>query len=80
MVVTTSFIDYDWITYKKIIKFGIISSHVGDDMRRMLENTLMEWGTESLFTITVDNASNNDAMIKYMKRRLKGKPYIVLRC
>ena len=67
MVVTTSFIDYDWIMHKKIINFGMISSHVGEDIGRLLESTMMEWGINSLFTITVNNATNNDAMIKYMK-------------
>jgi hypothetical protein len=80
MVVTVGFIDYNWIMHKKIIKFGIISSHVDDDMERMLENTLMKCGIESLFTIIVDNASNNDAMIKYIQRRLKDKPYTILGC
>ena len=80
MIVTASFIDYDWIMHKKIIKFGIISSHVGDDMGKILENTLMKWGIKSLFIITVDNASKNNAMIKYMQRRLKDKPYTVLGC
>ena len=80
MIVTTSLINYDWTMHKKIIKFDIISSHMSDDMGRMLENTLMEWGIESLSTIIVDNASNNDVIIKYMQRKLKDKPYTVLEC
>jgi hypothetical protein len=80
MVVTASFVDHDWKMHKKIIKFDMISSHIGDDLGRLVESTMMEWGIDSLFTITVDNATNNDAMIKFLKRRLKAKPYSVLGC
>jgi hypothetical protein len=80
MVVTASFIDHDSKMHKKIIKFGMISSHIGDDLGRLVESIMMEWGIDSLFTITVDNATNNDAMIKFLKMRLKVKPYSVLEC
>ena len=33
-----------------------------------------------MFTITIDNATNNDAMIKFLKIRLKAKPYSILGC
>ncbi|XP_059441969.1 zinc finger BED domain-containing protein RICESLEEPER 1-like [Corylus avellana] len=40
----------------------------------------MEWGINILFSITVDNATNNDAMLKFMIKRLKNKHYSILGC
>jgi hypothetical protein len=42
MVVTASYIDSSWRMHKKIIKFNLISSHKGENIGRMLENTLIE--------------------------------------
>jgi hypothetical protein len=70
MVVTTNFIDSDWKMHKKIIKFNLISSHKGENIGRILENTLIEWEIESVFTITTDNATVNDVAIDYMTREL----------
>jgi hypothetical protein len=42
MVVTASYIDFNWIMHNKIIKFNLISSHKGENIGRMLENTLIE--------------------------------------
>jgi hypothetical protein len=78
MCVTTHFIDGDWILHNKIIKFCLISNHLGDSIRKMLESTLREWGIDGVYTITVDNASANKLGIDYIKKRLKDKNYIVL--
>jgi len=73
MVVTASYIDSNWRMHKKVIKFNLISSHKGENIGRMLENTLIEWEIESVFTITADNAIVNDVAIDYMRRKLKDK-------
>jgi hypothetical protein len=79
MVVTASYIDsFDWRMHKKIIKFNLISSYRGENIGRMLENTLIEWEIESLFTITADNATVNDVAIDYMRRKLKDKRDTIL--
>jgi hypothetical protein len=78
MVVTASFIDSDWIMHKKIIKFNLISSHKGENIGRMLENTLIEWEIESVFSITADNATVNDVAIYYMRRKFKDKRATIL--
>jgi macrodomain Ter protein organizer (MatP/YcbG family) len=54
-------------------KFNLISSHKGENIGRMLENTLIEWEIESMFTITADNVIVNDVAIDYMRRKLKNK-------
>ena len=71
MVVTAHFLDSDWKLHKRIINFCSITSHKGDDIGRVLEQCLLQWGLNRIFTITVDNASSNDVAINYMKRRLK---------
>jgi len=73
MVVTASYIDSNWRMHKKIIKFNVISSHKGENIGRMLENTLIEWEIESVFAIIADNATINDIAIDYMRRKLKDK-------
>jgi hypothetical protein len=44
----------------------------------VFENTILDWGIDSIFTITVDNASSNDAGLDYMKRRIKDKNSTIL--
>ncbi|XP_059462001.1 zinc finger BED domain-containing protein RICESLEEPER 2-like [Corylus avellana] len=78
MCVTAHFIDRDWILHKKIIKFCLISNHSGEEIGKMLESTLREWGIGGVYTITVDNASANKLGIEYLKKRLKDKNYTVL--
>ncbi|KAM7506694.1 hypothetical protein LguiA_017147 [Lonicera macranthoides] len=87
MVVTSHFMDSDWKLHKRIINFTKITSHKGEDIGRILEVCLNNWGIDKIFSITVDNASANDGAVDYMKRRLKemntllvsGK-YLHLRC
>jgi hypothetical protein len=78
MVVTASYIDSDLRMHKKIIKFNLISSHKGENIERMLENTLIEWEIELVFTIIADNATVNDVTIDYMRRKLKDKRDTIL--
>jgi hypothetical protein len=78
MVVTASFIDFDWRMHKKIIKFNLISSHKGENIGRMLENTSIEWEIESVFTIIADNATVNDVVIDYMRMKFNDKRATIL--
>jgi hypothetical protein len=65
-------------TWTSLQKFNLISSHKGENIGKMLENTLIEWEIESVFTITADNAIVNDVVIDYMKRKLKDKRCSIL--
>jgi hypothetical protein len=78
MCVTASFIDSDWTIHKKILKFNQIPNHRGETIGRMIESALTQWGIDSVFTITVDNASANDVGIEYMRKRMKNKSHTVL--
>jgi hypothetical protein len=39
---------------------------------------LTQWGIDSVFTITVDNASANDVRVEYMRKMMKNKSHTVL--
>ncbi|KAL0536304.1 hypothetical protein IC582_025248 [Cucumis melo] len=78
MIITTHFIDYEWVLHKKILSFCQVANHKGETIGRAIESCLLEWGIDKIFTITVDNASSNDVAISYVKRRLKSWKSIVL--
>lgn len=78
MCITVHFIDSDWIMHKKIIKFCLVLDHRGETIGKVLETTMIEWGIDSVFTITADNATANDVAIDYMKMRLKNRSSTVL--
>ncbi|KAL0541492.1 hypothetical protein IC582_021537 [Cucumis melo] len=78
MVITTHFIDSEWVLHKKILSFCQVANHKGETIGRAIESCLLEWGIDKIFTITIDNASSNDVAISYVKRRLKSWKSIVL--
>ncbi|XP_038697973.1 zinc finger BED domain-containing protein RICESLEEPER 2-like [Tripterygium wilfordii] len=83
MVITAHFIDSDWNLQKKIINFGSITSHRGKAIGRVIENCLKDWEIKKLFTIIVDNASSNDHLVNYLKRRFASIAlgnYVHMRC
>jgi len=43
-----------------------------------IESCMHEWGIGSIFTITVDNASSNDAALEYLRKRSAHKPGAML--
>lgn len=72
MVLTAYFLDTDWKLDKRIIIFCNITSHKGDDIGRAIEQCLRLWEITKVFTITIDNASTNEVVVAYMKKRLTG--------
>ena len=74
MVVTAHFIDRDWMLHKKNISFCVIINHKGESIARLLEECLLDWGIEKLLTITVDNASANDAGLSDLIKRMNRWP------
>ncbi|KAL4568440.1 hypothetical protein LXL04_024053 [Taraxacum kok-saghyz] len=78
MCLTAHFIDKDWIIHKRIINFCPVSGHSGEIIGKYLEKSLLDWGLDKVFTITVDNASSNDLCIRYLKRRLNAWKHSVL--
>ncbi|KAL6532733.1 hypothetical protein OROGR_013693 [Orobanche gracilis] len=87
MVITAHFLDSDWKLHKRIINFTKITSHVGEEIGKLVEVYLRDWGIDKLFSIVVDNASSNDTAIDYLKKRMKSEStllfegkYLHLRC
>lgn len=69
MCLTAHFIDNDWKLNKRILNFCPISSHKGEAIGKAIEKCLLAWGIENVMTVTVDNASSNDHVVSYLKKR-----------
>ncbi|KAL0423200.1 UNVERIFIED_CONTAM: Zinc finger BED domain-containing protein RICESLEEPER 2, partial [Sesamum radiatum] len=84
---TVHYIDSDWKMHKVILNFIPCPTHRGDDVGLLIETCLLDWGVDKVFAITMDNASSNDTIIAYLRRRfinwgtaiLDGK-YLHMRC
>ena len=70
MCLTVHWIDIDWKLNKRILNFCPISSHKGDELDKAVDKCLIEWEIENVFTITVDNASSNDKMLQYLRKKI----------
>ncbi|KAJ9546987.1 hypothetical protein OSB04_019530 [Centaurea solstitialis] len=53
-----------------VLNFCPISSHKGHEIGRAIELCLVDWGLQNVFTVTVDNASNNDITLEYLKNNI----------
>ena len=81
------FIDNDWKLNKMILNFCLVFSHKGEVIGKTIEKCLHDQGINKVFTITVDNASSNDVVISYLKKRsnnlvtyIQEKKFLHLRC
>ena len=70
MSLTAHYIDSDWMLQKRILSFCVLPNHKGDTIGKVIECCLHEWGIQSVFTITVDNASANGVAISYLSKKL----------
>ncbi|KAH0681794.1 hypothetical protein KY289_019546 [Solanum tuberosum] len=71
MVVTAHWIDDQWNLQKRILNFFQTPDHKGETIAKGIEDCLLGWGIENLFTVTLDNATANDAAIKSLKGRIE---------
>ncbi|KAI8550632.1 hypothetical protein RHMOL_Rhmol06G0122000 [Rhododendron molle] len=78
MCLTGHFIEENWRYQKKIMNFCIVPNHKGDTLGRMVEECLLDWGIDKFLTITVDNASSNNLLIKYLERKTKDRKTTIL--
>ncbi|XP_073300079.1 zinc finger BED domain-containing protein RICESLEEPER 2-like isoform X3 [Primulina huaijiensis] len=69
MVITGHWIDSNWKLNKRVLSFANIPSpRCGPQISDTVIKCAREWGLENkVYTVSVDNASVNDAAIKYMK-------------
>uniref|UniRef100_A0A7N0ZQW8 BED-type domain-containing protein n=1 Tax=Kalanchoe fedtschenkoi TaxID=63787 RepID=A0A7N0ZQW8_KALFE len=70
LCLTVHFIDNQWRLHKRLLSFVPISSHKGEDIGRVVEKCLIDWGIENVFTVTVDNAGSNNTAVAYLKEKL----------
>jgi hypothetical protein len=73
IAITSHFIDSDWNLYKRILNFCLISNHKGDTIGEKILECMLGWGIRNIFTITIDNATFNDATLEYVKMRTCNK-------
>uniref|UniRef100_A0A1U7XB00 Zinc finger BED domain-containing protein RICESLEEPER 2-like n=1 Tax=Nicotiana sylvestris TaxID=4096 RepID=A0A1U7XB00_NICSY len=69
MCVTAHYIDNNWKLHKRILNFCPITSHKGQDLASGIAKCLLEWGVDKVFTVTVDNASSNDVMVRELSKQ-----------
>ncbi|RLN09164.1 zinc finger BED domain-containing protein RICESLEEPER 2-like [Panicum miliaceum] len=67
MSLTAHWIDDHWKLQKRILNFCSVADHKGDTLGKQVEECLLDWGIDRLFTVTIDNASSNDKLIEYLK-------------
>ncbi|KAK8934889.1 hypothetical protein KSP39_PZI014520 [Platanthera zijinensis] len=71
MCLTGHWIDKEWRLQKRILNFVRIIDHTGEGLGNEILNCITEWGIKKIFTITMDNASVNDVVARYLTRKTK---------
>ncbi|XP_075664493.1 zinc finger BED domain-containing protein RICESLEEPER 1-like [Castanea sativa] len=75
MCLTCHFVDSSWKLQKRIINFcHVPPPHSGVVISDAIFKSLLDWGLENkVCTITLDNANNNDAVVRILKDAIKRK-------
>ena len=75
LCITAHYINSEWMLNKRIISFKTINTpHSGKNIATLINDEIIDLGIrDKIFTITLDNASNNDAAIQRLKRFWKIK-------
>ena len=70
LCITAHYIDSKWMLNKRIISFKTINiPHSGKNIATLINDEIIDLSIrDKIFTITLDNASNNDATIQRLKR------------
>ena len=70
LCITAHYIDSEWMLNKRIISFKTINTaHSGKNIATLINDEIIDLGIrDQIFTIALDNASNNDAAIQRLKR------------
>ncbi|XP_039785941.1 zinc finger BED domain-containing protein RICESLEEPER 2-like [Panicum virgatum] len=79
MCITCHFTDDDWKMHNRTLKFSFMKTpHTDVAMFNAVLRFLQEWNIEDkLFAVTLDNASNNNAMMKLLKSNLLEKKILL---
>ena len=70
LCITAHYIDNEWMLNKRIISFKTINiPHRVKNIATLINDEIIDLGiSDKIFTITLDNASNNDVAIQRLKR------------
>ena len=73
LCLTASFIDDDWKLNNKVLAFCVLKCpHTGGEIASTIIECLKDWGLEKkVFSFTLDNATNNDSMLRILKGQLQ---------
>ncbi|KAM6579251.1 hypothetical protein CsatA_003025 [Cannabis sativa] len=79
MAVTAHFIDDAWTLHSRIISFKYVPCpHDASALTEALSSSMSEWSIEDkVSTVTLDNASTNDAMIPLLKQKFDPSCFIL---
>ena len=69
---TIYYIDSNWNLNERIISFKMLESpYTGYNIANLISEELQYWGiTDKIFSITLDNATNNDTTETFLKEKL----------
>ncbi|CAM8880169.1 unnamed protein product [Rhodiola kirilowii] len=72
MSLTAHYIDKDWLLNKRILSFKMIEyPHSGEILAQHINEELIAWHIQhKVFSITLDNASNNDSLVNLLPEYL----------
>ncbi|CAJ2660805.1 unnamed protein product [Trifolium pratense] len=79
MSLTAHFIDKKWNLHKKILNFCQITGHTGKIIVKEVETCLNSWELNQVFSITVDNASSNGVVVRFMKGWMNANNCLILK-
>ena len=70
LCIIAHYIDSEWMLNKRIILFKIINTpYNGKNIATLINDEIIDLGIRNkIFTIILDNASNNDVAIQRLKR------------
>lgn len=73
--ITCHYIDDNWVLHKRIISFHVVQyPHHGALLSEWLKGRILDWNIDKkMFSIVVDNASNNSGMLEGIKGWLNSK-------
>ncbi|XP_076881755.1 zinc finger BED domain-containing protein RICESLEEPER 2-like [Bidens hawaiensis] len=76
---TVHYIDKHWVLQKRVLSFSFMPPpHTGVALCEKVFSILGEWGIEKkIFSVTLDNASSNDAFIRLLREQLNTKSPLV---
>ncbi|KAL5710386.1 Ulp1 peptidase [Ranunculus cassubicifolius] len=80
LCLTAHYIDNDWNLQKKILNFVMMEgSHSSNEITKVIMACLLDWNVDKkVNTITLDNASTNDAMVRKVRDMLNRDNSLVL--